>query len=129
MATREELAFALATLMDGVKEHDLPNMLGLDSNTCKRLFDIAKEAQSEVSMYPDGFFELKPDYSGYIEVFHFEGSRFARIKRDLDCTYAWYVWDDLNDEFENLDNTKFAGSNLPKRLESLYQDRVMATWD
>lgn len=129
MATREELAFALATLMERVREHDLPGKLGLDPKTCKRLFEIAKEAESEVSMYPDGFFELEPDYSGYIEVFYFEGSRFARIKNDQNCRYAWYVWGDLNDEFENLNNTKFSGSDLPKRLENLYQNRMMTTWD
>lgn len=129
MATREELAFALATLMYGIEGPDLPGMLGLDIDTSKRILQISKEAQSEVSMYPDGFFELKSAYSGYIEVFHFEGSKFARIKADHDARYEWYVWDDENDGFNSLSNEKFLGSDLPERLENLYLRKILETWD
>lgn len=35
-----ELEWALATLIDGQKEHDIQAMTGLNNDQCKRLYEI-----------------------------------------------------------------------------------------
>lgn len=129
MATREELAFALATLMEGVKEHDLSDMLGLDRASCQRLYEIGYQAKMELFGKPKDYFNLKPNYSGYFEVFWFEARRYGRFKDDQGAWYSWYVWEEESDSFKCLDNEGSSDMDLPKKLESLYQNWVLSTWD
>lgn len=40
MPSSEDLAWALLSLMDGVKEHEIEEMTGLPEDDCRRIWDI-----------------------------------------------------------------------------------------
>jgi hypothetical protein len=119
MANYNQLAYALSTVIDGVKAHDLPDMLGLDQPTCNRIFEIAQEAKAEVCGKSHEYFSLQPSYYGKFEVFNLEGERYMRLESE-GGSHSWYLWDDAADAFKSLDN--FGTLHLCRKLDDSYQN-------
>jgi hypothetical protein len=119
MANYNELAYALSTIIDGVKAHDLPDMLGLDQSTCNRIFEISQEAKAEVCGKSHEFFSLQPAYSGQFEVFDFEGERYMRLESE-GGSHSWYLWDDAADTFKSMNN--FDNLHHCRKLDNAYQN-------
>jgi hypothetical protein len=50
--TKEHLAWALCSIMDGMKEHEIHEITGLPPDTCEAIWSVYRQALQEPAQRP-----------------------------------------------------------------------------